>query len=182
MNKHIVRAAAKALNSSSQHHRNFTIPRSWIQSLYHRMGYSSIAGTIAQLPVSQGLYDECRWDFENYSKLRSTPSSHISVGKSATAATGLKTVPIKGISDKRARNVNFIVTLLNEFLPMQVVYSGKTKASQPRDFNFPPGFCITQNLKHWSNDVETLQEIISLNIVKKRVELKLAEDHKALLI
>lgn len=65
---------------------------------------------------------------------------------------------------------------------MQVIYSGKTKASLPRGFDFPPGFCLTQNPKHWSNEEETLKlinEIIVPYIKKKRAELKLAEDQKA---
>ena len=49
-------------------------------------------------------------------------------------------VLIKGITDKRAITLNFIVTLLNQFLLMQVVYSGKTEASQPCNFNFLTGF------------------------------------------
>ena len=68
---------------------------------------------------------------------------------------------------------------------MQVIYSGKTKASQPRDFKFPSGFCVTQNPKHWSNEIETLKlidEIISPYVTKKREDLKLAKDQKALLI
>lgn len=68
---------------------------------------------------------------------------------------------------------------------MQVIYSGKTKASQPRDFKFPSGFCVTQNPKQWSNEIETLKlidEIISPYVTKKREDLKLAKNQKALLI
>ena len=68
---------------------------------------------------------------------------------------------------------------------MQVIYGGKTQASQPRDFKLPSGFCITQNPKHWSNESETLKlidEIISPYVTKKREELKLATDPKALLV
>ena len=173
VNIYIFRAAAKALienSPSSQHLRNFTMPRSWVQSLYRRMGYSRRAGTTARPPVPQGLYDECRRDFlqdiDNKVKeykippelvLNSdqTPSSYVSVGKSTMAARGSKTIAIKGITDKRAITLNFVVTYSNEFLPMQVIYSGKTKASQLHDFNFPPGFVVAQNPKHWFNEEET---------------------------
>lgn len=60
---------------------------------------------------------------------------------------------------------------------MQVIYSGKTKASQPRDFSFPPRFCVTQNPKHWSNEEETLKlinEVIVPYVFQKRAELNLA--------
>ena len=52
---------------------------------------------------------------------------------------------------------------------MQVIYSGKTKASEPRNLDFPPGFCVTQNPQHWSNEEETLKllrEVINPHVVK----------------
>ena len=39
---------------------------------------------------------------------------------------------------------------------MQIMYQGKTAAIQPRDFKFPNGFAISQKLKHYSNEAETL--------------------------
>ena len=41
---------------------------------------------------------------------------------------------------------------------------------------------MTQNPKHWSNEEELINEIIAPYIVKKRAELKLSEEQKALLI
>ena len=114
-----------------------------------------------------------------------TPSSYISVDKSTMARKGSTSIPIKCVTDKCAITSNFVVTLANDSLPMQVIYSGKTKASQSRDFRFPSGFCVTQNPQHWSNGIESLKlidEIISPYVTKKREELKLATDQKALLI
>ena len=79
-----------------------------------------------------------------------TPSSYVSVGKYTMAAHGSKSVAIAGLSDKRNITLTFVVSLAGEFLPMQVIYAGKTKQSQPRGFVFPKGFSITQNPKHWS--------------------------------
>ena len=101
------------------------------------------------------------------------------------AAQGTSSIPIKGLTDKGCITLNFVITLANDFLPMQIIYSGKTKASLPRGFSFPPGFCFTQNPKHWSNEEETLKlinEIIAPYIFKKRAELKFSEEQKALLI
>ena len=58
----------------------------------------------------------------------------------------------KGITDKRAITLNFVITLSNKFLPMQVIYSGKTNASQPHK-----GFCIAQNPQHWLNETKPLR-------------------------
>ena len=101
------------------------------------------------------------------------------------AARGESSVPIKGLTDKRCITLNFVISLTNEFLPMQVIYGGKTKASLPRGFSFPKGFCVTQNPKHWSNEEETVKlvnEIINPYIVKKRKDLGLPDDQKALLV
>ena len=67
VNIHVVRASATALiktnPSSFQHLRNFSMPRSWVQSLYRRMGLTKRAGTTSRPPVPQGLYDECRVEY-----------------------------------------------------------------------------------------------------------------------
>lgn len=204
VNIHVVRATATALiesNPSMASHLNqFSMPRTWVTSLYRRMGFVKRKGTTTRPPVTQGLYDECRREYLTDIKTKvdrwkippelvinsdQTPSSYVSVGKSTMAASGTSSVPIKGLTDKRAITLNFVITLANAFLPMQIIYSGKTKASLPRGLTFPSGFSLTQNPKHWSNEQETLKlinEIISPYVVKTRQKLKLKADQKALLV
>ena len=55
-----------------------------------------------------------------------TPLSHVSVGKSTMALHGAKSVAIKGLTDKRNIALSFVVSLSGEFLPMQIIYGGKT--------------------------------------------------------
>lgn len=100
VNIHVVRATAEALIHSNpsqmQHYARFDMPRSWVQSIYRRMGYSRKLGTTGRPPVPPGLYEECRLDFlgsiESKIKEHSippeliinadqTPSSYVSVGK-----------------------------------------------------------------------------------------------------
>ena len=63
-------------------------------------------------PVPQGLYNESRLDFlcsitqkiippELILNADQTPSSYVLVGRQTMAARGSKSVPIKGLSDKR---------------------------------------------------------------------------------
>jgi len=114
-----------------------------------------------------------------------TPSSYVSVGRQTMAAHGSKSVPIAGLSDKRNITLTFVVTLSGEFLPMQIIYAGKTKQSQPRGFVFPKGFSLSQNPQHWSNERETLKlidEVINPYVINKRKELKLPPTQKALVI
>ena len=96
-----------------------------------------------------------------------------------------KSVPIKGLTDKRTITLTFVISLAGEFLPMQVIYQGKTKASLPRNFVFPKGFCLTQNPKHHLNEEETLKlidSIINPYLVQTRQQLKLPPTQKAILI
>ena len=98
-----------------------------------------------------------------------TPSSYVSVGKQTMASRGSKSVPIAGLTDKRNITLTFTVSLAGEFLPMQVIYAGKTKLSQPRGFVFPKGFSVTRNPKHWSNELQTfklIDEVINPYVVR----------------
>lgn len=199
----MVRAVTKALiesNPSMSQLVKFDMLRSWVQSIYRRMGYTRRIGTTTRPPVPKHLYDECRREYlrDVHDKIRQhdippqlvlnadqTPSSYVSVGKSTMTARGEKSVPIKGLTDKRNITLTFVVSLSGEFLPMQIIYGGKTAASQPCGFQFPKGFCLSQNPKHWSNEEETLKlinEVINPYLVRKRAELKLDKTQKALVV
>ena len=80
--------------------------------------------------------------------------------------------------------MTFAVTFTGDFLPMQIIYRGKTDRSQPRGVVFPKGFHVTQNEKHWSNETETInfiKQVINPYIIHTRKELGLPADQKALL-
>ena len=68
---------------------------------------------------------------------------------------------------------------------MQIIYQGKTRANQPRGLEFPHGFALTQNPKHYSNELETLtliEKIIQPYVAMKQKEFNLLPTQKALLI
>ena len=77
-------------------------------------------------------------------------------------------MPIKGLTDKCSTTLTFIVLLSGEFLPMQIIYSGKTKASLSLGLTFPAGFCLTHNPNPY--------------VVKKQAELQLQNDQKFLIV
>ena len=157
-------------------------------------------GTTSRPPVPCGMYEECRRDFlgdilyciKEHSippalvlNADQTPSSYVSVEKQTMASCGANSVPIKGISDKRNIILTFVLILDGHFLPMQIIYSGKTKASLPCSIQFPEGFSLAYNQEHWSNEATTIKlidEIVHPYLVKKRKELKLVPTHKALMI
>ena len=100
------------------------------------------------------------------------------------APKGSKTVPIKGSTEKRMITVTFTITLDGHFLPVQLIYGGKTSKSLPR-VNFPKSFSLSANPKHYSNEQESikvLEEIIIPYVKKERERLEMEKDQAALLI
>lgn len=204
VNIHVVKAATRALIESnpvaSQQLLLFNMPRSWVHSIYKRMGFARRMGTTSRPQVPPGLYNECRREYlgdvkeiifkynippELVLNADQTPSSYVSVGRSTMASRGSISVPIKGLTDKRNITLTFVISLSGEFLPLQIIYGGKTTASHPRGFKFPAGFSVSQNPKHWSNEQETLRlvdEVIQPYLATKRAELKVPEAQKALVI
>jgi len=69
------------------------MPHSWVQSVYHRMGYGQQIDTTVCPPVPKGLYSECERDIRvKYStplqlviNADQTPSSYVSVGRKTMA-------------------------------------------------------------------------------------------------
>lgn len=95
---------------------------------------------------------------------------------------GVKRVDMLGINDKRQITAVFCGSLTGDFLPVQLIYAGKTPRCHPK-FNFPPGWDITHAPKHWSNE-DTMLQYIS-NIVVPYVESmreKFDEDPAALIV
>ena len=68
-----------------------------------------------------------------------TPLSYVSPGKYTFHPRGEQNVPIKGVDNKRQITGTFAVSLTGEFLPIQVVYQGKTKRCLPKH-RFPKTF------------------------------------------
>ena len=54
---------------------------------------------------------------------------------------GAKTVPIKGIDDKRQITATFTVSMIENFLPFQLIYEEKAPRCLPR-FDFPADFNV----------------------------------------
>ena len=97
---------------------------------------------------------------------------------------GSKRVEIVGINDKRQITAVFCGTAKGHFLPFQLIYQGKTKASLP-PHKFPEDWHATFTPNHWSNEDVTkdyIQKIIVPYVQYKRKELQLPEDFPALAI
>ena len=67
----------------------------------------------------------------------------------------------------------FVITMEGGFLPVQLIYGGKTKQSLPR-FKFPESFSLSVNPKHFSNTEESVKivnEIIVPYVEAEREKL-----------
>ena len=100
------------------------------------------------------------------------------------AKRGSKAVSIAGSTDKRMITATFVITLSGDFLPIQLIYGGKTKKSIPA-FKFPDEFHVTANPKHYSNEKESLEmmrKIIIPYVEEECRRLHLSNSHPAVLI
>ena len=91
---------------------------------------------------------------------------------------------IAGSADKRSITATFSITLAGDFLHIQLIYGGKTDKSIPR-YQFPDGFSLSVNEKHFSNtneSIKLLKEIIVPYVKKERSSLGLESEQKALVI
>ena len=71
---------------------------------------------------------------------------------------GVKIVEMVGQNDKRQITAVFCGSLQGDFLPMQVIYKGKTTRSHPH-FEFPPEWHVTHSPNHWSTETTMLQYV-----------------------
>ena len=71
---------------------------------------------------------------------------------------GTKRVGIAGCKDKRTITAVFCCSAVGEFLPPQLIYSGKTNRCHPPQ-QFPTDWSITHTEKHWLNERTMLQYI-----------------------
>ena len=79
-----------------------------------------------------------------------TPLSYVNTRKYTFSFKGAKNIPIKDVDDKRQITATFAVSCTGEFLPIQLIYAGKTEQSLPKH-SFPPSFLVTFTENHWSN-------------------------------
>lgn len=86
---------------------------------------------------------------------------------------GAGRVEIAGYGDKGMITATFAATLSGKFLPMQILYGGKTERCHPRH-TFPAEFDIHHNPSHWSNEecaIRFIEKIILPYVITTRERL-----------
>ena len=96
----------------------------------------------------------------------------------------LKRVEVSGIEDKQQITATFAASLSGSFLPVQLVYQGKTSKCHP-SIDCPNNWHITHSPNHWCNEstmILYVQLIIVSYAQKTRKNLGLPDSQSAMVI
>ena len=95
--------------------------------------------------------------------LDETGQQLVPVGTWTMAPEGSRTLEVAGLGDKRQITATFAGALSGEFLPMQLLYQGKTDCCHAK-FTFPDGFHIYHSPNHSANE-ETVKLFLEKVII-----------------
>jgi hypothetical protein len=167
----VVAAVAKALigKSSDESLKVLDLDNSsWAESLFVRMGFVKRACTTARPEIPEGARKESEIIYhheitslvENYLippslviNIDQTPLKYALVSSRTMAAKNSKHIHVVGSSYKQAITGTFGITLSNTFLPLQLIYSGKTAQSFPK-FKFPELFSLSSLRQKLTRTIE----------------------------
>ena len=203
VNTAVVIAAAEGIimnkdaNLLSSNGGGICLTKDWAKNLMKRMGMvKRRVSTKAKVDVEEFetlkdefllsiktivILDEIPLDLINWDQ---TGINYVPVSSWTMEVEGSKRVELAGKDDKRQITTVFAGSMTGDFLPLQLVYQGKTTRCLPQ-VNFPDDWHITYSENHWCNEKtmkDYVHKVILPYIVKKRKELKLSLDHPALLI
>ena len=201
VNTTVANATAKALMSKYPHAVDqVDIDSScWAKSLFCRINFVKRRKTSSKVDIPDGARKEIEFLYlhdivskvEQYKipsalilNFDQTPLKYVPVGNETMAGKGVHSVTIEGSADKRSITGTFTISFDGNFVPIQLIYGGKTTKSLPR-FEFPKDFSLSTNPKHFSNTDESLKflkEVIKPYVIKQRQTLKCSTDQKSLVI
>ena len=114
-----------------------------------------------------------------------TPLPYVVTGNSTLNEKGAKSAPLQGKGKKKQITGTLAVSITGDFLPMQLIYEGKTPRCLTKDVGFPKEFNVIFTPYHWSNEEKSkqlLDNVIFPYLKKKKHDLGLPGDQKSLLI
>ena len=173
--------------------------KSWAKYLLSKMDFVKRKATTKKpkLTVSnfEELKDQFLMDIKAITSMEDIPDEmivnwdqtaiiYISLSNWTVAKEGSRRVEVVGIDDKHQITATFAASLSGNFLPVQMVYEGKTIKCHP-SVKFPDGWHITHTTNHWCNE-DTMIDYIAAVIVpymnEKRKHLSLDLKHVGLVI
>ena len=154
----------------------------WAQSLLRRMNFVNRKATTAKSKFNPAEFSKLKDDFlselQAIVELEEIPCELIlnwdQMGIYLVLSSlwtmdkkGSKRVEIVGTNDKRMITAVLCGSLTGDFLPVQLVYKGKTNRCHPR-FKFLLDWNITHSPRHWSTE-DTMKEYL-LEIIVPYIE------------
>ena len=182
-----------------EHGGHLELTEDWARHLLNSMEWVKRKGTTGKVKPSEKFLQEEKFSYQreisriilNHDipldlvlNLDQTHLSYASPGKYTFCLKGTATVPIKGVDDKRQITATFTVSASGVFLPIQLIYQGKTKRCFPK-FKFPKEFHVTYTKNHWSNFekcVELFKKVIFPYLQAKEKERGYPEEQYSLII
>ena len=172
--------------------------KSWGKSLLNRMGFVKWrASTSAKVSLSNFNDLKAQFLFDIMINVRmdeipdqliinwdQTAINYVPSGSWTMEKSGSQRVEIVANDDKRQITAVFAGTLTGDFLPPQLIHQGTTNRCLPK-VSFPREWNVTCTPNHWSNEQSMktyLTDVLLPYVTKKRNELKLPENHRALVI
>ena len=175
------------------------LTKTWARGLLGRMGYVKRKGTTSKSKNLVENFDDLKASFleevsttvvmdeippEMILNWDQTGLNLILSSSWTMEQRGAQRVEIMGLNDKRMITAVFCGTLTGDFLPIQLVYQGKTDRCHPK-YNFPEDWHITHSPNHWSIE-ETMKDyldhVVFLYIDGVRASCDLSHDYPALAI
>ena len=147
--------------------------RHWARSLLSQMNFVQRKGTTAKAKYSEADFAKKKREFLDelvtIVEMEEIPPELIlnwdQTGIKLVPATGwtmdeqgATRVELAGLNDKRQITAVFCGNILGAFLPIQVIYQGKTNRCHPH-FEFPSQWDVTHSPKHWSTEETMLQYV-----------------------
>ena len=136
---------------------------SWTKSFYQRMGFVQWIFILTRVDIHgksrKGTGYQFHYDIvskvEQFKipislviNLDQTPSPIVRGRKQMMAIKSSQKITITAAADKKNITATFAVTLSGEFLPIQLIYSGKMEQTLRR-YKFPDLLCLIVNEKHY---------------------------------
>ena len=166
------------------------LKKSWAKHLLAKMNFVKWKATTKKPKVTVSNFEELRsqylMDIKAIITMEEIPDDmvlnwdqtaikYIPLSNWTMDKEGCKRVEVVGIDDKRQIMTTFAASLSGNFLPMQLVYEGKTTKCHPA-VEFPEGWHVTHMPSHWCNEetvIEYIKSVIVSYMTQKRKQLGL---------
>ena len=168
---------------------HIALTESWARGVLKSMKWSKRKGATGKIePIKQFLLEE-ELTFqrriasiigehgipkERILNLNQTPLPYVSRGKYTFNSKYSKRVHIKGIDDNRQITATFTVSVTGKFLPIQLIYEGKTPRCLPR-FVFPAVLISPFLITIAEKSIELFEKVIFPYLKQAKASLKYPE-------